>query len=118
MRFLVDESAGTAIVQFLRSRGFDVVSVAEAMPQADDEVILAQAMVEARIIVTNDKDFGRLVFQNKHDHAGAILLRLRDERVANRVQVLQAVLIACGEQLSNCFVVAGEGRMRVHRRAT
>ena len=113
MRFLVDESAGTAVAKFLRDGGHDVLPAAEAMPQADDASILARASQEARIIVTNDKDFGKLVFRTAQAAAGVILLRLRDESSANRVRVMQAVLQRCGEALANSFIVAREGHIRV-----
>ena len=40
MRFIVDESTGAAVVEELRRLGYDVVSVAEEMPQAKDSDIL------------------------------------------------------------------------------
>lgn len=115
MRFLVDESAGTAVVNYLRGAGHDVVAVAEAMPQADDASILATAVAETRIIVTNDKDFGELLFRNPLGHAGIILLRLRDESAANRVRVLQAVLDQHSGAVAGRFVVAREGHIRVRQ---
>jgi predicted nuclease of predicted toxin-antitoxin system len=63
MQFVVDESTGSAVVDYLRSLGHDVLAVAEAMPQADDSDILDQAAIEERILITNDKDFGELVFR-------------------------------------------------------
>ena len=36
MRFLVDESTGAAVAEFLREQGHEVLAVAEAMPQAED----------------------------------------------------------------------------------
>jgi Domain of unknown function (DUF5615) len=44
MRFIVDESTGSAVVVYLRTVGHDVVAVAEALPQAGDQDILAHAM--------------------------------------------------------------------------
>jgi predicted nuclease of predicted toxin-antitoxin system len=87
MRFLVDESAGSAIAAFLRHLGHDVLAVTETMPQADDSAILGRAVKESRIVVTNDKDFGELIFRSGAAHASVVLLRLRDEAAANRVRV-------------------------------
>lgn len=64
MRFIVDESTGAAVIEYLRSVGYDVFAVAEAMPQADDAVVLARAVSEERVLITNDKDFGELVFRS------------------------------------------------------
>lgn len=115
MRFLVDESAGTAIATLLKDLAHDVLAVAEAMPQADDSVILACALRESRIVVTNDKDFGELIFRAGRAHAGIVLLRLRDESSANRVRVMRAVLERFADALPNQFVVASERQIRIRR---
>jgi predicted nuclease of predicted toxin-antitoxin system len=69
VRFIVDESTGVAVVNYLRRVGHDVLAVAEAMPQADDPDILIRAEAEERILVTNDKDFGDLAFRNGQAHS-------------------------------------------------
>jgi hypothetical protein len=58
--------------------------------------------------VTNDKDFGELVFRSGQAHGGIVLLRLRDESSDNRVRVMQTVLNQYGEALPGHFVVASE----------
>lgn len=115
MQFLVDESAGSAVAAHLRGLGHDVLEVLHSMPQADDTAILAKAVQEARIVVTNDKDFGELVFRSGQAHAGIVLLRLHDETSPNRVRVIQAVLTQCGDMLPNQFVVASETQIRLRR---
>lgn len=113
MRFVVDESTGTAVAEYLRSLSYDVLVVAETMLQADDVDILARATAEGRIVVTNDKDFGELVFRSGQAHHGILLLRLRDESAANRVRVVKSVLDSYADQLANRFVVATENNVRV-----
>jgi len=113
MDFIVDESTGTAVVEYLRSIGHDVLFVAEAMPQADDPDILGRAVSEERILVTNDKDFGELVFRSGQAHHGVVLLRLHDESPANRVGVVKAVLEQHADQLAGHFIVATEGGVRI-----
>jgi hypothetical protein len=44
LRFIIDESTGAAVVEYLRSAGHDVLAVAETMPQAGDPDILAHAV--------------------------------------------------------------------------
>ena len=69
-------------MEYLRGLGHDVVAVAETIPQSDDRSILDQAVAEGRILITNDKDFGELVFRWGKGHHGVILLRLHDESSA------------------------------------
>lgn len=113
MRFLVDECTGTSVVACLRRAGHDAVAVVDVMPQADDEDILDFAVAEGRIVVTNDKDFGEMIFRSEWLHRGVVLLRLHDERTENRVRVMEAVLAQLGERLLDHFVVATEAGIRV-----
>ena len=113
MRFIVDESTGTAVVEYLRSAGHDVVAVYEAMPQASDEAILARALAERRIVVTNDKDFGELAFRWEQRHAGVILLRSKEDSASQRVHLVRTVLEQFGTQLVDHFTVVTERTLRM-----
>jgi len=113
VRFLVDESTGAAVVGYLRSVGYDVLAVAETMPQAEDSDILARSASEGRILVTNDKDFGELVFRNGQVHSGVVLLRLQDESSASRVRVIKVLLEQYADRLAGHFTVATERGVRV-----
>jgi len=113
VRFIIDESAGVAVVEYLRGVGHDVLAVAEAMLQADDQDILGRAASEGRILVTNDKDFGELVYRSGQEHCGVLLLRLRDESPSGRVRVVKAVLAQYGDRLVGHFIVATEGGVRI-----
>jgi len=112
MRFIVDESAGRAVVEFLRRAGHDVLAVDEAMPGARDADTLARASSEERVLVTNDKDFGELVFRSGQPHHGVLLLRLRDESPENRLRVMNAVLDEHAARLAGRFTVATEAGVR------
>jgi hypothetical protein len=53
-----DEHVNAAIVQALERRGMDVVTVQERGNEgADDAVLLAEALAEQRVLLTNDSDF-------------------------------------------------------------
>ncbi len=113
MKFIVDESTGMSVVNYLRGQGHDVLAVAEDMPQADDMDILARAVPEERILITNDKDFGELIFRTGRTHAGVLLLRLRDESSVNRVHTVKAVLEQHANRLAGRFIVATESGVRI-----
>ena len=42
--------------------GHDVLSASERFPQASDETLLAHPRDDGRVLITEDKDFGELVF--------------------------------------------------------
>lgn len=111
--FIVDESTGAAVAEYLRDVGHDVLAVAEAIPQTPDEDILAKAANEQRILVTNDKDFGKLVYRSGRAHSGIVLFRLRDESVENRVRQMRLLLTRYAERLPGNFIVATEVGVRI-----
>ena len=58
MRFHLDEHLPHAIAEGLRRRGIDVTTTVEAgLRGASDDVHLAYALEQRRVIVTNDPDF-------------------------------------------------------------
>ena len=118
MRFIVDESTGFGIARFLQAKGHDVLIVAEAMPEADDLAILQRAYDEERIVVTNDKDFGELIFRRQEPHHGVVLIRLQDESANNRLQVISALMAQYGVQLPGKFTVVTEQKVRIRSQNT
>ena len=113
MRFLVDECTGPTVARWLTVQGHDVISIFHTDRGAPDVAVLARALAEDRILVTNDKDFGEMVFREGRAHRGVILLRLVDERAAMKIQVLQHLLAQQAGQLAGNFVVASEESARI-----
>ena len=61
IRFYTDEHVARAVVKGLRDRGVDVLTVTEAgLPGAADDMHLARARRDGRVVVTHDVDFLRL----------------------------------------------------------
>jgi len=112
MRFLVDECTGPAVAQWLRAHQHEVFSVYDHARGAADEEIIRKAFDEGWILVTNDKDFGELIYRERRPHKGVILLRLEDERTPNKIEVIRNLLQSHGERLGNQFVVVTEQQVR------
>lgn len=115
MKFVVDESSGQSIVNELRRLGHDAISIQELFPGIDDPPILEIAVDDERIVITNDKDFGELVYRSGLPHAGVVLFRLEDESAGNRVRMMKKVLQACGDKLIKSFTVATEKKIRIRK---
>ena len=62
-RFLADEGCDFAVVRALREAGFDVVAVCEITNRSEDSDLIQRSQRENRILLTEDKDFGWLVFR-------------------------------------------------------
>ncbi len=115
MRFLVDENCEFSLVQTLRSAGHDVVAVAEVSPRAEDSQVIERALRQKRILVTEDKDFGQLVFAAGKGSVGVLLIRYPGAtRKSIGIEIVRFIEID-GSKLDGNFVVATPGRIRVSR---
>lgn len=112
MRFLVDECTGSFVARWLRAQGHEVFSVYDHARGLSDVEVSTKAQAEGWILVTNDKDFGELVFRRRHPHHGIVLLRLDDERAAMKIVTLRRLLENHAERLAGRFVVVTETRVR------
>ena len=73
---LTDENIDAAVVQFLRTRGFNVLDIAEAgLFGTSDVALLQRAFGEGRVVVTHDSDFGTLAILRGAPVVGIIYLR-------------------------------------------
>jgi predicted nuclease of predicted toxin-antitoxin system len=62
MNFLADESCAGPVIRALREAGHDVVAIADVARGASDEQVLERALQEERVLITEDRDFGVLVY--------------------------------------------------------
>jgi predicted nuclease of predicted toxin-antitoxin system len=76
LKFLADECCDTGLVISLRKDGHDVLYVTEKKAGAIDDDILSDAYEEKRILITEDKDFGELVYRLKKPTYGIVLVRI------------------------------------------
>jgi predicted nuclease of predicted toxin-antitoxin system len=113
MKFLVDESAPARIAEFLRSQGHDVTRVGTDYAQGlPDEDVLALSHSEQRVLVTNDSDFGELIFKQGLPHSGVIFFRLGYAPMETRIALLERVLRDHAGELGR-FIVVTRTQIRV-----
>ena len=88
----------------LRSEGHDVLSAIDVNPTATDSELLDLALEQGRVLITEDKDFGELVFVRRQPHVGVIRftnLTVEEKVVAMR-ELLEQHSAAIDEQ---CIIV-------------
>jgi predicted nuclease of predicted toxin-antitoxin system len=116
MRFLLDECVGLEVQEYLQNKDHDVINAAIEYSGSLDPDILFHAVSENRILITNDKDFGELIFKDGSNHTGIILLRLRDERSKNKVRCIAYLLSELGDELNGKFVVVTDKGAQIQHR--
>jgi predicted nuclease of predicted toxin-antitoxin system len=80
VRWLADECLAAPLIELLRPSGHDVVYVAESAAGLLDTDVIEFAMREERLVLTEDKDFGDLVFRRKLAVPGIVLMRLGSQK--------------------------------------
>lgn len=113
LRFLADESCDFAVVRALRAAGFDVVAVGEVMIRSVDRDLIEQANREQRILLTEDKDFGWLVFASHIDSPGVILIRFPGNLRQTLAQTILQLAQDQSDKLHGGFIVVQPGRVRI-----
>jgi predicted nuclease of predicted toxin-antitoxin system len=116
MRFLADESCDFAVVRSLRAAGHDVIAVASAQPGAADAVVIDLAVRERRVLLTEDRDFGQLVYSTGLPSAGVIYMRFPAQARESLASAVSQYVARAGDQIVDRFVVVQPGRVRVSRR--
>ncbi|MEL6675386.1 MAG: DUF5615 family PIN-like protein [Bacteroidota bacterium] len=115
MKFLADENIDRALVLLLRKNGYQVLDIKEISPGIEDEKVLNLANSEEAILLTEDKDFGELVFRLKLISQGVVLIRLngwdsekRGKRIIQVIQQYQA-------SLWQAFTVIDHDKVRIRK---
>ncbi len=113
MRLLANENVPGALIRALRDRGHDVLSAKESLRGQRDEVVLARARREARLVLTFDKDFGELAFHaGLPAECGVVLFRLESRDPADLVDRVLAILQHRSDWAGS-FTVVTQRRIRV-----
>ena len=100
----------------LTGMGHDVLSALERDPRATDEELLALANEEQRILVTEDKDFGELVFVRRLQHP--CIIRFVHMRVEEKAAIMRYLIEHHADAMrgSTLIVVTRSGvRIRLGR---
>ncbi len=88
MIILADENIAAKLIERLRGEGHSVSWIMEGLRGSNDPTVLEQALATDALLITEDKDFGDLIFSQGLESASVLLLRLQSlpfEIAASRV---------------------------------
>ncbi|MGH7598275.1 MAG: DUF5615 family PIN-like protein [bacterium] len=113
MNLLADESVDGPIVERLRQDGHVVLYVAEMEPSIPDQVVLQRANEHHALLVTEDKDFGELVYRQGLVHLGVILIRLAGLSPQTKARFVSKVIAERAVEMPDAFSVISPGTVRI-----
>ena len=116
MKFLLDANVEYRLATFLSSLGHDVKTIAHDYPHSlTDQAVLTIATAEQRILLTNDRDYGELIFRQHLPHCGVIYFRLKNSKdISEKLKWVQTVLETYQADLHKYLVITHRG-IRVRR---
>ena len=115
MKFLLDVCVSSrSLTTFLVDLGHDVLSALAVDPKASDERLMDLALQQGRVLITEDKDFGELVFVHRLPHGP--IVRLMGLTVDEQVDGMEELLANHLPELSGAVIVTlTRGRIRIRR---
>ncbi|WP_326525632.1 DUF5615 family PIN-like protein [Sphingomonas sp.] len=112
MRLLADENVHGNVVIALRQAGHAVEWVRETAPGATDTNILDRADIAELILITNDRDFGDLIFNKRMPAPFAILYTRTPHRDWEVTAGLLAAELERGVAAGHMTIVTKDGTRR------
>jgi predicted nuclease of predicted toxin-antitoxin system len=117
MKFIVDNSLSWRLAKQLRDMGHDAVHVKEwGLASAEDPAIFARAVIEDRIILTQDVDFGTLLAESDEPRASVVTFRLQSGRLDDQLNRLRRLLADHAEEIRvGTAITLTEANIRIRR---
>jgi predicted nuclease of predicted toxin-antitoxin system len=115
MKFLLDVCVSSRSLEaYLIGKGHDVLSAVAIDPKASDQQLLARALRDERVLLTEDKDFGELVFVCGSPHGP--IVRLVELTVDGQVSGMAELLEHYAAELTGpAILTVTRGRIRIRR---
>ncbi len=115
MNLLADESIESYIVEQLRRDGHDVAYVVEMTPGVSDDEVLTRADQLGAVLLTQDKDFGELVYRLGRASNGVVLVRLPGLSEATKIKIVSSAIREHGQSMIGAFSVISKASLRIRR---
>lgn len=115
MNLVADESVHAGIIDRLRADGHAVRAIRDTHGGAADQDVLALACHEQAVLLTQDKDFGELVYRLGLSHCGIVLIRLAGMAVTTRADLVSSMIRDHTIELAGAFTVISSGGVRIRR---
>lgn len=113
MIIYVDENVPLKITVRLREEGYKVEYVTRSI---EDKELLEIACKQKALLITSDKDFERLVLDERRPTAGVILLRISTRiPVEHRAQIVVNMLRKYKDKLKGNFTILSEAAIDIRR---
>ena len=113
MNLLADEGVDKQVVDALRLAGHTVTWILEQVPGSSDDLIIELANSMSALLITQDKDFGEMVFRRGFVHNGVVLLRLHVLSADDKAELVCNAMRVHGTEMYKAFTVINVRNIRI-----
>jgi predicted nuclease of predicted toxin-antitoxin system len=113
IKFLADVNVEKPLVDYLLKQGYDIKWIPDYNSEMPDEDLLQLANQEERILVTNDKDFGDLIFLQRKLSVGTILFRVKGQKSQEKIKLIKKLLMGYRDKILNHYIVITKAKIRI-----
>ena len=96
-------------------QSFNVLAIIDEDASITDIEVLKKANEHNALLLTEDKDFGELVFRSKLVHKGIILLRFQEADIESQNKKVYQLLEKHHAQLINNFSFLSDKKLRIRK---
>ncbi|TAD87403.1 MAG: hypothetical protein EAY75_06195 [Bacteroidetes bacterium] len=115
-KLLANENFPYKSIFYLRSKGFDVLSIGMDNPSILDSEIMTIAINQERTILTFDRDYGELIFRYGYRPVmGVVYLRLNEYEPHEPGLIVERIICNDEIDLTNALTVLDNSGIRQRR---
>ena len=113
IRLLANENFPHKSVLFLKSQGYNVLSIGTDYAGISDAEVMEIAIEEQRLILTFDRDYGELIFNKEYrPKQGVVYLRLEDYESDYPGKLVNSIIREHSFDFSNALTVIDKHGIR------
>ncbi|NPA58486.1 MAG: toxin-antitoxin system, toxin component [Aquificae bacterium] len=113
VKILADENVNYKIVQYLKSKNVDVVSLTDFHRGISDYEVIRLAKKLKAVILTEDSDFGTWAFSLKENINGVIYIRYKPEDYLEIGDTVVSLVDKYDKELYNRFITITKNKVRI-----
>lgn len=112
---IADENIEKYWIELLRSRQYEVLSIAETYPQITDTEVAALAQQHKGILITEDKDFGELVYAYGIANLSIVFLRYDQPEHSQIENELLTIIETYLHEETPYFITISKSKIRIRK---
>ncbi|MCK4407884.1 MAG: DUF5615 family PIN-like protein [Bacteroidales bacterium] len=112
---IIDENVDQVLINRLKRDNYKIISIREYQPGIDDREVIEIAKSKKGLVITEDKDFGELVFSHNIRDCSVIFLRYNKSDYNQIEKNIINVLKDYYEKPGHFFITITKKKIRIRK---